>query len=406
MTGIGARHWFSAIAAALAVHAVALALMHEPAPEGDAEAGSGGMEVVLGTAGGGPAPASVPAAGPPTGTVPPSETAARPDEEAVVATFPAPEATESGRSIRIPRAATVSTGPTAARRSPPETVTVPPAETAARSPVATGAARRLPPEVPPVARTAPVPRTVPIEAGATESLRAAPVSETVPPAPVPGERPPKTVVAGARGAVAPATTTVAPDALSQAVPAPSGSPAAPGMPSSSGTLPPDAVSNLRPSGKTGRTVAAPAKNAETVLVHVETASVQARPSEETIARAAASGPGAGARKDTRGYRRALDEGAAGAAGEYYAAVQAWLEKHKRYPRRSRLRGEEGRILLRIGVTRAGRVAAFAIERGSGHARLDEEAGRMVERAQPLPRMPPAMREDRVELLVPVEFFLR
>ena len=286
MTGLGTRNWCLAAAAALAVHAAALALVDTPEREGAGDAGPDGMEVVLGTAGGGPEPAPVPTAGPsPAPTVPPEETASGPDAVTVASVFPPTEAVASDRSIGFSRVAPVGAGATAARRSPPETRTVPATEAPARASADAVAATRLPP---------------------------------------------------------------------------------------------GAVSNVRPAERSADPVPEGA--------------------EEATARAAVPG--------SRARGRALDRGEAGAAGNYYAAVQAWLERHKRYPRRSRLRGEEGRIVLRIEVTRAGRVADFAIEQGSGHARLDEAAGRMVERAQPLPRMPSGMRGDRVELLVPVEFSLR
>ena len=116
--------------------------------------------------------------------------------------------------------------------------------------------------------------------------------------------------------------------------------------------------------------------------------------------------GALARNDAGSGEYASYGGAPGAAAGYYTRLQAWLEKHKRYPRRARLRGEQGVVLLRFVVTRRGEVSAFGIEKSSGHSRLDEEARKMIQRAQPLPKMPPEMRERRVELLVPVRFFLQ
>jgi len=99
-------------------------------------------------------------------------------------------------------------------------------------------------------------------------------------------------------------------------------------------------------------------------------------------------------------------GTPGAVADYYGRLQAWLEKHKRYPRRAKLRNEQGVALLRFVVTRAGEVTDFSIEESSGYSLLDEEVREMLRRAQPLPKMPSEMHERRVELLVPVQFFLR
>ena len=176
---------------------------------------------------------------------------------------------------------------------------------------------------------------------------------------------------------------------------------------------------------------ADAKPEETTIVHEvlpakevtppSTEPVHAKPSEEVTAR---QRPGAAAtdterpatehvanRSDTlasiaAGNGDGAPGGAPGAAAEYYTRLQAWLEKHKRYPRRARLRNEQGVVLLRFVVMRGGEVSSFAIEKSSGHLRLDEEAGKMIQRAQPLPKMPPEILKDRFEFLVSVQFFLQ
>jgi len=116
--------------------------------------------------------------------------------------------------------------------------------------------------------------------------------------------------------------------------------------------------------------------------------------------------GTEARKDTGSGNHTLGGGRPGAAADYYTQLRAWLEKHKRYPRRAKLRNEQGVVLLRFVVTRTGEVSDFGIEKSSGFQVLDEAVREMIQRAQPLPMMPPEMHESRVELVVPVQFFLR
>ena len=99
-------------------------------------------------------------------------------------------------------------------------------------------------------------------------------------------------------------------------------------------------------------------------------------------------------------------GPPGEVADYYTRLIVWLKKHKRYPRLAKLHNEQGVVLLRFMVTRAGEVRSFGIKKSSGHSRLDEEVKKMIQRAQPLPKIPPEIREDRVELLVPVEFILQ
>ncbi|TQV83145.1 energy transducer TonB [Denitrobaculum tricleocarpae] len=99
-------------------------------------------------------------------------------------------------------------------------------------------------------------------------------------------------------------------------------------------------------------------------------------------------------------------GAPGTSSDYYREVTAWLEKHKRYPRRSKLRNEQGVVMLRFVVNRDGMVSVSAIEESSGYKRLDKEAMGMIERAQPLPPIPEDMRQANLDLVIPVKFNLR
>lgn len=91
---------------------------------------------------------------------------------------------------------------------------------------------------------------------------------------------------------------------------------------------------------------------------------------------------------------------------YTVQIRAWLEKHKEYPRRALLRRQQGTALLFLVMGRDGQVLDHRIEETSGHALLDREVTAMIERAQPLPRMPDEVPDARLELVVPVEFFLR
>ncbi|MGQ9366008.1 energy transducer TonB [Azospirillum sp. A39] len=96
-----------------------------------------------------------------------------------------------------------------------------------------------------------------------------------------------------------------------------------------------------------------------------------------------------------------------------AAVPRWrdrllghLERHKRYPRAAQLRRQEGVAYVRFTIDRQGNVLSARLERTSGHRLLDEETVELVQRASPLPPPPDDVGDDRVELVVPVQFFLR
>lgn len=138
----------------------------------------------------------------------------------------------------------------------------------------------------------------------------------------------------------------------------------------------------------------------------------AAPADAPVAAIEASAAGAGgnagtqASPDTGSAEASSGGGQPGADADYFARLQAWLEKHKEYPRTARLRRQQGTALLMFVVDREGRVLDYRLQRSSGHSLLDREVQAMIERSQPLPRIPDEMHQTRLELVVPVQFFLR
>lgn len=98
-------------------------------------------------------------------------------------------------------------------------------------------------------------------------------------------------------------------------------------------------------------------------------------------------------------------GTPGAQADYFAEVQDWLERHKRYPRRAKLRQLQGVAVLRFIVMRDGSISRYSVEESSGHSLLDAEVLKLVVRAQPLPSIPKNMPSPEIELFVPIEFSL-
>ena len=99
-------------------------------------------------------------------------------------------------------------------------------------------------------------------------------------------------------------------------------------------------------------------------------------------------------------------GSPAALTDYMAELLAWLQRHKEYPRRAKRRQQQGTALLYLVMDREGQVLEYRIQESSGYRLLDQEVTAMIERAQPLPEMPDEMPGARLELFVPVEFFLR
>jgi periplasmic protein TonB len=95
------------------------------------------------------------------------------------------------------------------------------------------------------------------------------------------------------------------------------------------------------------------------------------------------------------------------------AVPTWqglllgrLEQFKRYPSVAELRRQQGVAELRFTMDRKGRILSASIEKSSGFDALDEETLALIHRAEPLPAPPPEVMGDPIELVVPVQFFLK
>jgi protein TonB len=131
------------------------------------------------------------------------------------------------------------------------------------------------------------------------------------------------------------------------------------------------------------------------------------PSTSPVQVAAASGPPAPAPAAQRqGTRDGLDIDAKnGTSNDYASRLRAWLEAHKTYPKRARMRREEGVVHVHFAVDRQGRLLGGDVTRSSGYASLDAEAMAMLDRSNPFPGAPHTVRGERIEVSTPVEFFL-
>jgi len=87
-------------------------------------------------------------------------------------------------------------------------------------------------------------------------------------------------------------------------------------------------------------------------------------------------------------------------------VLAELNKKRRYPPIAIARRQQGVPYIRFVMDRDGNILSARIERSSGFPELDREAVALPRRASPLPKPPADKTGDTLELVVPVEFFLR
>ena len=94
-----------------------------------------------------------------------------------------------------------------------------------------------------------------------------------------------------------------------------------------------------------------------------------------------------------------------AEANWQGILLAHLQKHQKYPRSAIRRNIEGTVFIRFRMDRSGKLLSYSVIRSSGHEVLDEEALAMMERADPLPPLPPELPRETIEIDVPTDFFL-
>lgn len=97
---------------------------------------------------------------------------------------------------------------------------------------------------------------------------------------------------------------------------------------------------------------------------------------------------------------------AGGTPTWQGLVLGALNKVKRYPVAAQVRRQQGVPWIRFVIDRDGKVLSSRLERSSGYQSLDQEAANLPKRAQPLPKPPADITTTTVELVLPVEFFLK
>nr|VFJ65925.1 MAG: protein TonB [Candidatus Kentron sp. DK] len=91
---------------------------------------------------------------------------------------------------------------------------------------------------------------------------------------------------------------------------------------------------------------------------------------------------------------------------YLAALRTRIERKKRYPRASRRRGEEGRVIVGFVIRKNGALVDLRVIRSSGISRLDEAALDTLRRISPFAPIPASIGREQWALSVPISYSLR
>ncbi len=90
---------------------------------------------------------------------------------------------------------------------------------------------------------------------------------------------------------------------------------------------------------------------------------------------------------------------------YLAALAASIDRRKYYPRVSRRRGEEGRVVVSFVIRKTGELTDLTVTESSGSRRLDEAALKTLRRISPFQPIPEALARDAWSITVPIAFHL-
>ena len=91
--------------------------------------------------------------------------------------------------------------------------------------------------------------------------------------------------------------------------------------------------------------------------------------------------------------------------EYFSALHARVQGALDYPRRARLDGVEGTVVLHLRIDRDGRIQGSHVVESSGSRVLDRHAVRIAKRAAPFGRVPTHFEVADLAFELPVEFAL-
>ncbi|WIJ23768.1 energy transducer TonB [Devosia sp. RR2S18] len=132
-----------------------------------------------------------------------------------------------------------------------------------------------------------------------------------------------------------------------------------------------------------------------------------RPPEQKAAPRTAAPPAVEAPKAE--VARSANSGVASAPSvspaRWQSQLMSYLNRHKRYPRSSQSRREEGLAQVEFSIDPRGNVLSARVVRSSGFPELDQAALDMISRASPVPAPPPEIAQARMTLNLPVQFDL-
>ena len=93
--------------------------------------------------------------------------------------------------------------------------------------------------------------------------------------------------------------------------------------------------------------------------------------------------------------------------QYFTQLSLWLEQHKTYPSIARRRNQQGEVVIQFTINAEGELLRHHLATPSQHNSLNKATRSMVEKAAPLPPVPPILRgaKSQFTYTIPVKFKL-
>jgi len=96
----------------------------------------------------------------------------------------------------------------------------------------------------------------------------------------------------------------------------------------------------------------------------------------------------------------------GSLAQYRLVVMSVARRYKRYPPLALENHWQGKVEIRMTIGADGSISSLTVRSSTGHSVLDEQALDMIQRAQAVAQLPPALIGRQFVVDVPIEFALR
>lgn len=109
---------------------------------------------------------------------------------------------------------------------------------------------------------------------------------------------------------------------------------------------------------------------------------------------------------TPGSPVGLRSGLGGERNDYLSRVARQIERFREYPAIARQHGQQGRVVMRVTITRDGRLLDASVDRSSGWPVIDSAELATIRRSGKFPDVPDGMPGDPIVLILPVTYKFR